>query len=247
VENRQVLIERNVVRADIMVTLFDLYISKSGRTIWAIFTPSPAPFIPDWFGIFMVTWRWSRMTRADLLYRPQSEALPSEWILLSSVDSLGLTPFLLRVFHSQTLWIPFPLKHCSISLLLIELMIESLTRSRSAYYSSTRIPYLSESSEYSGVNSLNMESLNMTSVSVIISKKAIFRLQEDSVQFTAQQSRFPTFRIDGPEEASGHPSVFEEVSEHLSRHQPQETHVYINVMIAQRMSTLESTSVRTAN
>jgi hypothetical protein len=74
-----------------------------------------------------------------------------------------------------------------------------------------------------------MESLNMTSINVMSSRKAISRHQEDYVQFTAQQSRFPTYRPDGPEEASERPSVFKEVSEHLSRHQPQGTHVRIDV------------------
>jgi hypothetical protein len=60
----------------------------------------------------------------------------------------------------------------------------------------------------------------MTSISVISSKKAISRHQEDSTQFTAQQSRFPTYHPDGPKEDSERPSMFEEVFEHLSRHQP---------------------------
>jgi hypothetical protein len=60
----------------------------------------------------------------------------------------------------------------------------------------------------------------MTSISVISSRNAISRHHEDSAQFTAQQSRFPTYRPDGLEEASGRPSVFEEASKHLSRHQP---------------------------
>jgi hypothetical protein len=50
----------------------------------------------------------------------------------------------------------------------------------------------------------------MTSISVISSRKPISRHQEDSVQFTAQQSQFPTYRPDGPEEAFGHPSVFKD-------------------------------------
>jgi len=55
-----------------------------------------------------------------------------------------------------------------------------------------------------------MESLNMTSIGVISSRKAISRSQEDSAQFTTQQSRFPTYRPDSPEEAFERPSMFEE-------------------------------------
>jgi hypothetical protein len=39
----------------------------------------------------------------------------------------------------------------------------------------------------------------MTSISVTSIKKAIFEFQEDSTQFTTQQSRFPSCRLDGPE------------------------------------------------
>jgi hypothetical protein len=53
-----------------------------------------------------------------------------------------------------------------------------------------------------------MESLNM--INVISSRNVISRHQEDSAQFTAQQGLLPTYHPDGPEEASGHPSVFEE-------------------------------------
>jgi len=104
-----------------------------------------------------------------------------------------------------------------------------------------RIPYLSESSEYSGVNFLNMENLNMTSISVISSRKAISRCQEDFTQFTTQQSRFLTYRSDSPEEASERPSVFNEVSEHLNRHQSQGTYVRTDVQTVQWTTTPEST------
>jgi hypothetical protein len=39
----------------------------------------------------------------------------------------------------------------------------------------------------------------MTIISVTSIKKAIFEFQEDSAQFTTQQSRFPSCRLDGPE------------------------------------------------
>jgi len=63
---------------------------------------------------------------------------------------------------------------------------------------------------------------------------------EDSAHGTAQQIRLPCYHPDGPEEASGHPPVFEEVSKHLSRHQPQGTHVRTNVQTAQRTPRPES-------
>jgi len=67
------------------------------------------------------------MTRVALLYKLESGALPSKWTLLSLADSLGSTPLILRVSHSQTLWIPLLWKNSSTSLLLIELITESLT------------------------------------------------------------------------------------------------------------------------
>jgi hypothetical protein len=82
-----------------------------------------------------------------------------------------------------------------------------------------------------------MENLNMTSINVISSRKTIFGCQEDFAQLTAQQSRFPTYRPDNPEEASRCPSVFEEVSEHLSRHQPHGTDVRTDVQTATPEST----------
>jgi hypothetical protein len=77
-----------------------------------------------------------------------------------------------------------------------------------------------------------LESLNLISISVINLRKAISRCQEDSAQFTTQQSRFPTYRLDGLEESFRRPLVFKEVSEHLNRHQPQGTHVRTDVQIA---------------
>jgi len=46
------------------------------------------------------------------------------------------------------------------------------------------------------------------------------KLSEDFVRGTAQQRRFSYYRSEGLKEAFGRPLVFEEVSEHLSRHQP---------------------------
>jgi hypothetical protein len=96
----------------------------------------------------------------------------------------------------------------------------------------TGMTYISESSEYSGINFHNMESHNMTSISVISSRKEISSCQEDSMQCTAQQSRFTYYHSGSPEEASGRPSVFKKVPKHLSRHQPQGTHVCIDVRTA---------------
>jgi len=73
-----------------------------------------------------------------------------------------------------------------------------------------RMPYFLESSDYSGVLLLNMESFNITSISAISSRKAISRHHEDFVQFTAQRSWFLTCRPDGPKEPPRCPSVFEE-------------------------------------
>jgi hypothetical protein len=56
---------------------------------------------------------------------------------------------------------------------------------------------------------------------------------EDSARGTTQQRRFPCYHLDGP-------SVFEEESEHLSRHQSQKTNVCIDVQTAQRTSTPEA-------
>jgi hypothetical protein len=84
----------------------------------------------------------------------------------------------------------------------------------------------------------------MTSISVISSRKAISKCQEDFGQFITQQSRFPTYRPNGPEEVSGRPLVFEEVSEHLHRHQPQGTHVRTDVRTAQRTVTPKSTCLQ---
>jgi hypothetical protein len=81
----------------------------------------------------------------------------------------------------------------------------------------------------------------MTSICVINSRKAISSCQENSTQFTAQQSRFPTYRPDGPEEASRRPPVFKEMSEHLNRHQPQRARIRIDVRIAQQKPKLETT------
>jgi hypothetical protein len=49
---------------------------------------------------------------------------------------------------------------------------------------------------------------------------------EDSARGTTQQRRLPCYRPDGP-------SVFEEESEHLSRHQSQKINVRIDVQTAQ--------------
>lgn len=90
----------------------------------------------------------------------------------------------------------------------------------------------------------------MISINVISSRKVISRCQEDSAEFTTQQSQFPSYCPDGPKESFGCPSVFGEVSKHLSRHQSQGTHVCIDVRTAQRTTTLETsvcTSVQTAN
>jgi hypothetical protein len=78
----------------------------------------------------------------------------------------------------------------------------------------------------------------MTSSVSQISRKAI---KEDSDALTAQQIQFPCYHPDGLEEEFGRPSVFEEVSEHFSRHQPQGTHVCIDIRTTQRTSTLKST------
>jgi hypothetical protein len=68
------------------------------------------------------------------------------------------------------------------------MLIKSLLRMSAAL---TRMLYISESSEFSRVNLLNMESLNMTSISVISSRKTILGCREDSAQFTAQQNLVP--------------------------------------------------------
>jgi len=80
----------------------------------------------------------------------------------------------------------------------------------------------------------------MISINVNSSRKVISRCQEDSAEFTTQQSQFPTYCPDGPKELFGRPSVFGEVSKHLSRHKPQGTHVCIDVRTAQRTTTPES-------
>jgi len=72
------------------------------------------------------------------------------------------------------------------------------------------MPYNSEFSEFSRVNLVNMESLKMTSINAISSRKAISGCQEDSTQFTVQQMSVPYLLSDGPEEASGRPLVLEE-------------------------------------
>jgi hypothetical protein len=66
-------------------------------------------------------------------------------------------------------------------------------------------------------------------------------VKEDSDELTTQQRRFSCYHPDVPEEASERSLEFEEVSEHLSRHQPQGTHVRTDVWTAQQTPTPEST------
>jgi hypothetical protein len=77
-----------------------------------------------------------------------------------------------------------------------------------------------------------MESLNMTSINVISSRNAISWCQEDSTQFTAQQSLFPTYHPDGP-------SVFEEVSK-----TPQQTPTTGNSCSHRCLDSLEDSNSR---
>jgi len=66
-------------------------------------------------------------------------------------------------------------------------------------------------------------------------------VKEVSDALTTQQRWFPYYRPDDSDEASRRPPVFEEMSEHLSRHQPQGTHVRTNIRTAHRTPTPEST------
>jgi hypothetical protein len=81
----------------------------------------------------------------------------------------------------------------------------------------------------------------MISISVISSREEISSVKKILWQFIVQESQFPTYRPSGPKEASRRPLVFEEVSEHLSRHQPQGTNVRTDVRTAQQTATPEST------
>jgi hypothetical protein len=48
IENRQVIPERNVLKADVMLLLWILLLISSGTTIGAISTTVLAQFIPGW-------------------------------------------------------------------------------------------------------------------------------------------------------------------------------------------------------
>lgn len=103
----------------------------------------------------------------------------------------------------------------------------------------TGMLYFPESLEYSRVILLNMESLNMTSINGISSRKAISMHQEDSMQFTAQQKSISYLPSRRPRGSVRTPISVQRLSEHLSRHQPQGTNFCTNVWTTQRIATLE--------
>lgn len=98
----------------------------------------------------------------------------------------------------------------------------------------TRMSYFIESSEYSGVNLLNMESLNMKSISVISSRKGNFQASRRfcAVYSSIKVSSLLTVRM---------PISVQRMSKHLSKHQPQGTHVCTDVQTAQGTETPKST------
>jgi hypothetical protein len=72
--------------------------------------------------------------------------------------------------------------------------------------------------------------------------KAATLHRSDFVQQNAANTKTNTLLPSGrPKRESGCPPVFEEVSEYLSRHQPQGTHVRTDVQTAQRTTSPEST------